>query len=126
MGWFKRNVGLDWFDVLIHVGVTLALMTFFGMEGDEEMLPGIVALSLVALGVRRHFALKRAGGEPEGLTSGQMAALRLEEMEQRLAELEQVNLRIAELEDRLDFTERFLAQQTGERARLPAGGNDHG
>ena len=47
-----------------------------------------------------------------GLTSGQMAAERLAEMEQRLGELEGAQSRVAELEERLDFTERVLLRSS--------------
>lgn len=117
MGWFKRNIGLEWFDVFIHAVVTAMAMAFWGIEGDDQMIPVVVAVSFVVLGVRRHFALRR-GTEPEGLSSGQMASLRLEEMEQRLVELEQAQSRIAELEDRLDFAERLLSRPSAEPARV--------
>ncbi len=43
---------------------------------------------------------------------GQDAALRgeVEQLHQRLGEVDQLQIRIAELEERLDFTERMLAQ----------------
>jgi predicted nuclease with TOPRIM domain len=41
-----------------------------------------------------------------------------EDMRQRLEELEQVERRLAELEERLEFTERLLIRQR-EAARLP-------
>ena len=43
---------------------------------------------------------------------GQDAALRgeVEQLQQRLGEVDQLQVRIAELEERLDFTERMLAQ----------------
>jgi Tfp pilus assembly protein PilO len=43
---------------------------------------------------------------------GQDAALRgeVDQLQQRLGEVDQLQVRIAELEDRLDFTERMLAQ----------------
>lgn len=124
MGWFKRNIGLEWFDVFLHAGVTAMLMAFVGMQGDEEVIPAVIAASLIALGFRRHFALKRAPADPEGLSSGQMAALRFEELEQRMADLEHAQSRVAELEERLDFTERLLARVT-EPAKLPgAEGSD--
>jgi hypothetical protein len=123
MSWFKRAVGLDFFDVLLHAAVTMAGLVFFGVsDAPEELFPAGVAVSLVALGVRRHFALKKAAREGEGLTSGQMAALRLEEIEQRLAELDAAHARIAELEGRVEFAERLLSQASGER-RLVGGGS---
>jgi len=42
----------------------------------------------------------------------------LEELRSRMAELEQQQGRVHELEERIDFTERLLAQQR-EQARLP-------
>jgi len=124
MGWFRRNIGLEWFDVFLHAAVTMMAMIFVGTQGDEEVIPAVVAASLVVLGFRRHFALKRAPADPEGLSSGQMAALRFEELEQRMAELELAQSRVAELEERLDFAERLLARAT-EPAKLPgAEGSD--
>jgi hypothetical protein len=44
-----------------------------------------------------------------------MAAERLGELEQLMAELEVLHGRIAELEERVDFAERIVAQITEER-----------
>jgi hypothetical protein len=43
---------------------------------------------------------------------------RVEELEARLGELEQMQYRVADLEERLDFAERLLGQQR-EQERLP-------
>jgi hypothetical protein len=126
VSWVKRITGLAGFDIFIQAAVTIAVMVFFGIEGDEEIIPWIVASSFAILGVRRHFALKNAAHEPEGLTTGQMAAYRFEELEQRLAELESVNGRMVELEERLDFAERLLAQSSAERARIGEGSRSDG
>jgi uncharacterized coiled-coil protein SlyX len=61
---------------------------------------------MVVLGVRRHSALKRLPPE----TTGELAAERIVELEARVAELEQGEFRMHELEERLDFAERLLAQ----------------
>jgi hypothetical protein len=45
---------------------------------------------------------------------------RVEELESRVGELEQMQFRVAELEERLDFAERLLGQQR-EPERLPRG-----
>lgn len=114
----KRYLGIDFVDLLIHIGVTGMLMTFVGVsDGPEELMPMMVAASLVVLGIRRHWAFKR---EAVGLTTGQMAATRIEELEERVAQLEGAEARVAELEERVDFAERLLAQASGERAVLPA------
>ena len=49
---------------------------------------------------------------------GAVANAELEEVRARLEEVEQQVARVHELEERLDFTERLLAQQR-EQARLP-------
>jgi hypothetical protein len=121
---FRRAVGLDFMDVVIQTGVTLALIgTVVAGDGPIEAVGLIIATSFVILGVRRHGALKR-GGEPAGLSTGQMAVERFEEMDQRLAELEASQARVAELEDRLDFAERLLAQ--AEERSMLGRGEHHG
>lgn len=118
MTWFRRAVGLDFVDVVIQAGATIALMAAVGVgDGPDEIIALIPAVSFVVLGFRRHFALRRAG-DAAGLTTGQMAAERLEDVEQRLSELELSQARVAELEERLDFAERLLARVPSEPARL--------
>jgi hypothetical protein len=55
----------------------------------------------------------------EGRRPGADEAVELAELRERLQELEQREARIHELEERLDFTERLLAQQR-EQPRLNA------
>lgn len=118
MSWLRRTLGLDGFDLLIHVGVTCMLLAFVGVsDGPEELFPVITGLSLIVLGFRRSYALKHGEGHP-GLTTGEMAAERLAEVEERLAELESVHARVAELEERLDFAERLLAGGGQGNARI--------
>ncbi len=107
MSWVRRNLGLDWFDLFIHAGVTAALMGIVGVtNGPEAFFPGLIGISLLVLAGRRHLALRH--GERAGLTTGEMTAERLEEVEFRLAELETAQARVAELEERLEFAERML------------------
>jgi len=109
MSWFKRNLGLDWFDVLIQFGVTCMLMIWVDMShGPDEMFPVITGASLIVLGVRRAIALR--SGARTGLTTGEMEAERIAELEQRVAELEAGQGHVADLAERLDFAERLLAQ----------------
>lgn len=114
MSWFKRHFGLDPIDVAIQFVLTLfiagAVDSFIRGPGQEAALFGVATTSLLLFAVRRHFALRKIESSPLGLTSGQMAATRLEDVEQRLAELENAQMRVAELEERLDFAERLLAQ----------------
>ena len=121
MSWFRRNLGMDGFDLVIHVAVTCMLMAFVAMSnGPEELMPVITGVSLLVLAVRRRIALK-GGGAAAGLTTGEMAAERIAELEERVAELESAQLEVAELAERLDFAERLLAQPPAERRILSPG-----
>ncbi len=126
MSWFRKNLGLDFFDLAVHVVLTGMAMGFMSSvlphSSRNESLMFLVAGSSVALlAWRRQRGLKQLASDPSvGLSTGQMAAARLEELETRVAELETNEARMLELEERLDFAERMLAQGTGERA-LPAG-----
>ena len=113
MTWLKRNVGLDWFDLFVHVGVTGMFLGWAAMENAEEIFPVISIISLVTLAARRSFALwrlKRSGQQGGTLTTGEVAAMRIAELEQRVADLEAAQADVAELAERLDFAERLLAQ----------------
>lgn|GEM_PF-768190 len=115
----KKHLGIDLVDLAIHVFVTGLAMAFvneivLGPDADAIALT-ITAASALLFAWRRQRGLKRAASSPTGLTTGQMEAARIEELEQRLADLEAGQLRVAELEERLDFAERLLAQGTGER-----------
>ena len=74
---------------------------------------GISLLTLYAglLGVRW---LKRKL-EPAKLPEGH----EMEQLHERLARLEECEIRLAEVEERLDFTERMLARAKPEPAMLP-------
>ena len=111
--------GIDGFDLFVHVAVTIAAIGVFGpgMDGDPGVvLGGIPVISLLALSWRRHRGL--ATMPPE--STGEVAAQRIYELEERVAELETVQYRMQELEERLDFAERLLARtpQTPEQKQL--------
>ena len=115
--------GMDGFDVAVHTGVTAIVLFWIGaVNSGEDALIGLSiasCASLILLSVRRRLALRRAG--PVGLTSGEMTAAHVAELESRIADLEAAQARVAELEERLDFAERMLAQSTAERQALPRG-----
>jgi hypothetical protein len=109
MSWFRRNLGLDGFDLTIHVGITLLVMIWIEMSrGPEELFPVVSGISLIVLGIRRSIALRKSGHP--GLTTGEMEAQRIAELEERVAELEATQAQVADLAERLDFAERMLAQ----------------
>lgn len=75
---------------------------------------GSIGVALVTGPIGQVIA-RRLGGERRdptaGLSTGEMAAERVSQLEER----------VHELEERLDFAERMLAQSTGERPALPEG-----
>ncbi|MEO8451968.1 MAG: hypothetical protein ABI647_19410 [Gemmatimonadota bacterium] len=78
----------------------------------------MVALLLGPVGqaVAKRLAGK-AGSDPKsGLTTGEMAAERLADMESRLIELDGIAAHVAELEQRLEFAERLLTQHEAKPA----------
>jgi hypothetical protein len=126
MSLFKQTFGLDWVEVAIQVAITgiiaAAVDAMVQGPGKDPLILGMIGTSFIVFAIRRRFALRGTRG-PVGLTSGEMAAERLHEIEQRLGELESAHARIAELEERLDFTERLLAS---ERPELLPRGDRHG
>lgn len=110
MSWIRRAVGLDGVDLMIHAGVTFSVMAIgssLWSHGDAEIMLATVSLvSLLVLGLRRRRAMRDLPPE----TTGEIAAERIAELETRVLELEQGELRMHELEERLDFAERLLAQ----------------
>lgn len=115
----KSAIGLDWFDLAIHIGVTL-LLAFVASSAatgghDEVPIAAIFGGSLALLAWRRSRA--RRSLPPE--TTGEVQTERVFQLEDRVAELEVQQARFQELEERLDFAERLLAQQR-EAPRLGA------
>lgn len=115
--------GIDGFELIVHAAVTGILIAWVyevNRSQDAFIFASIVAIgSLVALSIRRRFGLRRSSAG--GLTTGEMAAERLAELELRMAELEAGQARVAELEERLDFAERLLAQPPADQRVLAPG-----
>jgi ubiquinone biosynthesis protein UbiJ len=98
-----------------------AIILFWATEANsykDGVIIGsmVAASSLILLAVRRRLALRRQAAP--GLGTGEVAAERMFELEQRLADLESVEHRMAELEERLDFAERMLAAGPGRQKEL--------
>ena len=113
MSWIRKTVGLDGVDIIIQAGVTGFLMIVAGsvsMENPEGLVSLVGAASMVVLGVRRHLALKRGPRAAVGEITGEVFADRLADLDTRLNEIDALNYRVHELEERLDFAERLLAQ----------------
>jgi hypothetical protein len=103
----KRWFGLDPVDIGIHLGITVCLMGAVSIsKGPAEVMPMIFAASLALLGIRRSLARRKSA-----TNSGEFTAERIDEIEERMREVDQLQHRVLELEERLDFAERLLARQ---------------
>lgn len=107
MNAWRRSFGTDLVETLLW-GAGSFLVSVMAVETFHDRMAGFAAAlgCIIAFGVRRHY-LQRAL-PPEGETSGGWPAA---ELEARVAELEQLQGRVAELEERVDFSERLLADQ---------------
>jgi hypothetical protein len=117
----QQGLGLDWFELAVHVGITGMLMIVVDSAshnpGNSGAIAGVVAVSLVVLAWRRKRALERRGPE---LNTDPGSPNRLYDLESRVADLEASHSRIMELEERLDFSERLLTQQRDTLRQLVA------
>jgi hypothetical protein len=106
---------MDLIDLVIQIAVTGCLMGWVGVAGGpEELYPMIAGTSFLLWGVRRHLTLKRMGREEVSDGSSDRVA----DLEDRVRDLESLQNRMIELEERVDFTERLLARQH-EPGQLP-------
>ncbi len=99
------------------------MMGYWGMWGPWVLIP--LFMLFIMLGLMRHRWW--SGGRRDGIDEGQpLQSSRLEALEvreqQRLDQIEQLEGRVAELESRLDFTERLLTR-TGESRKRPRDAN---
>lgn len=120
---FKKYFGIDFIDFLVQFAVTIpvSVITASMTEPQEEIGVSIaIAGSLLIFAWRRARALRERALAPP-VTTGEVQAERFAYLEDRVAELEQVQGRVMELEERLDFTERLLAQQRDTAARIGPG-----
>ena len=116
---WKRFFGLDVFDTFVHVVISLAIMGLVAKESRQPEPPILLGCaSLVIFAIRRKVALGGLRRRPE--VSGETTGVhRKVDTEGRLEDLETLYGRVAELEERLDFTERLLASKN-EPAKLEA------
>lgn len=118
----RKPTVLDWIGATAFWGMASAVLGTFlhmGLLMPEEV--GVIAgfstfftgIAAARLWVLRRPELAGTRGDGEGLTTGEAQLARLEELELRVAELDAVHQRLAELEERLDFSERLLASDGG-------------
>jgi Tfp pilus assembly protein PilO len=89
-----------------------------GPHGGEVIMmiviASLIACTIILWPVMRAFGRRLEGkGGPDPSLKAEV-----EQLHQRLADIEPLQTRVAELEERLDFTERLLAQAK-EQERLP-------
>ena len=84
----------------------------FIMNGGAPALVMIVFLALAAATVILWPLMRAFGRRLEGKSHADAAALRaeVEQLQQRLGEVDHLHHRVAELEERIDFAERMLAR----------------
>jgi hypothetical protein len=115
MNAWRRIFGIDLVNsILVFAGSLMVVIGTGELTRNDGLAAGAAALCLMGYGILRHYALKAL--PPEDETSG---AWRLGDVEARMAELEALHARVAELEERVDFSERMLARQ-GEALKLEA------
>jgi len=107
--WDFLGAGILWTAASFLVGMVIDAS---GAPGEIVVIMGLGTWS-VGLAAARVWWLRRGGSDDDtsprvGLSTGEMAAQRLADMEAR----------VYELEERLELTERLLAQ-TRERPRIP-------
>ena len=115
----KRWLGVDGVDFLIQAAITVCVATMaaaLSRTNEEVAVSAVFASSFALLAWRRHWARKQ-GDLGKGQPSGEYVL----DLEQRVADLEAAQQRIYELEERVDFAERLLAQQQRAPERIPEG-----
>ena len=117
----RRWLGIDAVDLAIQVALTFCVAGFMigagGGANEDSIISGVAGVSFGILAFRRSRALRRHESVTE--TTGEATAARLEDLDQRVADLEFRDHRVAELEERLEFAERLLARRND--AMLPGG-----
>lgn len=115
MSGFKRVFGVDPVEAVIWCVATF-IVGVMSVDYSHDRMAGfaVTLAGLVGYGVRRAMVLRHLPAEGE--TSG---AWRMADLEGRIAELETLHQRVAELEERVDFNERLLAQHEAPRLEAP-------
>ncbi len=108
------GMGMVLFLVMLSGLYMVFLLDEVSRRGTEFVLAGLLGLVAVAWVLFRGPVGKAIAGMLEGHEAEHdpMVGARLAEVEDRLQEISLETQRLMEIEDRLDFTERLLAQHT--------------
>jgi hypothetical protein len=107
MEWWRRTFGLHPVDMIIHFVAGGFIVVAVGEAAGND------AIALLATGgLFLSYAWRRqravAALPASGMSSGEV---KLAELDAQAEEIHELRTRMLELEERLDFTERLLAQQ---------------
>lgn len=107
MNWWRRTFGLDPIDFVVHFLAGGLVAGALGEASHNDSVGLLAAAALfAAYAWRRQRAI--AALPAAGMSSGEV---KLAELDAQAEELHDLRGRLAELEERLDFTERMLARQ---------------
>ena len=105
--WWKQQFGLSPVELVLYfVTGGFAVAALGNASANDSIALLGMAVMVGGYAWLRQRALARHPAT--GMTSGEV---RLAELETQAEELHELRTRVAELEERLDFTERMLAQQ---------------
>lgn len=95
------------------------LPVIVGPGPPEWIAPFVIALvTIVVGGILLYPVLRAWARRLEGRTAGEDVRAELEQLHDRVAELEGVEQRLHELESRVEFSERLLSQQREQAPRI--------
>ncbi len=86
-----------------------------GLEGWDAII--LIAALMITIGVLLWPLIRAVARRIEAGAAVAEARGELDELRERVRQLEQSTPRLAEIEERLDFTERLLAQQEPDRLK---------
>jgi hypothetical protein len=124
-GKFGRFLGMTlvMFLVIMAGGFLIYVLEDLARRGSELAVIGVAGLGGMSWLVFRGPVGKALASMLEGSSGGedQMLASRVADLEDRLQELSLETQRFLEIEERLEFTERLLAQHTDPARRVGEG-----
>ena len=124
-GKFGRFLGMTlvMFLVIMAGGFLIYVLEDLARRGSELAVLGVAGLGGMSWLVFRGPVGKALASMLEGSSGGedQMLASRVADLEDRLQELSLETQRFLEIEERLEFTERLLAQHTDPARRVGEG-----